>query len=280
MHVEGCTYKSLHRRTVAGIQNKVIKQGRRSAVSRVFHSKNDKDAIAAWRQDLIRILQIFNVRSVDSVRQPLRNRSSDGAVDGYPRDRCGYPSERHVGRPGRFQRSNGIGECGPLLTNNGMLIVSQSQTGLVVANVEIPYAERCIVSPWENYLRRRLGPVSDGTNSSKRSLVSLNSSSPPPLSVLGESGRHRLPSPSFITIASRTDLAIIVDSLLRSIPGFACSLPCPPLQSFWCRDREPRGSDSPPTLPFLPGYTHRSRQRRVRSRSSGTGCPRYIFGGG
>ena len=51
-----------------------IEQGERSAVSQVLHSKNDKDAIAAWRQDLNRILQIFNVRSVNPVWQSLRNR--------------------------------------------------------------------------------------------------------------------------------------------------------------------------------------------------------------
>ena len=54
-------------RTVAEIQGKVVKQGKRNPVSRMFHSKNDKDAIAAWKQDLSRILHIFNVRSVSSV---------------------------------------------------------------------------------------------------------------------------------------------------------------------------------------------------------------------
>jgi hypothetical protein len=43
---------------------KVVKNSKRNPVSRLFRAKNDEDAIAAWRQDLNRILHIFNVRSV------------------------------------------------------------------------------------------------------------------------------------------------------------------------------------------------------------------------
>ena len=66
-----CTHRSVNRRTVAGIQNNVIKRGQRSVVSRVFHSKTDKDAIAAWRQDLNRILQVFTVRPINRIWQSL-----------------------------------------------------------------------------------------------------------------------------------------------------------------------------------------------------------------
>jgi hypothetical protein len=38
-----------------------VKKDKRHTVSRLFHAKGDKDAIANWRQDLNRILQIFNV---------------------------------------------------------------------------------------------------------------------------------------------------------------------------------------------------------------------------
>ena len=51
-------------RTVAEIQDKVIKQSGRNAASRLFHAKNDKETIAAWKLDLNRILHVFNVRSV------------------------------------------------------------------------------------------------------------------------------------------------------------------------------------------------------------------------
>jgi hypothetical protein len=36
-------------------------------ISRHFHAKNDKERIAAWRLDLVRILNVFNVRSIVSV---------------------------------------------------------------------------------------------------------------------------------------------------------------------------------------------------------------------
>jgi hypothetical protein len=58
--------RCLNRRTLAEIQGKVVKRGKRNHVSRLFHAKNDKEAIAAWRQDLNKILHIFNVRSVGS----------------------------------------------------------------------------------------------------------------------------------------------------------------------------------------------------------------------
>ena len=64
-------YKALNRRTVAEMQRKVIKWGKRNTVFRPFHLKDDKDAIAAWGLDLIRILHVFNVGSVTFVLQSL-----------------------------------------------------------------------------------------------------------------------------------------------------------------------------------------------------------------
>jgi hypothetical protein len=49
-----------------GIQNRVAKQGKRSAVIRLIIVKDDKDKIAAWKQDLLRVLQVLNVRSIGS----------------------------------------------------------------------------------------------------------------------------------------------------------------------------------------------------------------------
>lgn len=54
-------------RTVACIQKNVVKQSNRNAVSRLLRANNDKEAIAAWRQDLTRVLHVFNVRSVSSI---------------------------------------------------------------------------------------------------------------------------------------------------------------------------------------------------------------------
>ena len=50
--------------TVAAIQKKTAKDGKRNMASRIIHKKDDKDMIAGWKRDLDRILQIFHVRSV------------------------------------------------------------------------------------------------------------------------------------------------------------------------------------------------------------------------
>ena len=39
----------------------IEKQGRRNVVSRYLHARNDKEKIAAWKLDLNRLLQVFNV---------------------------------------------------------------------------------------------------------------------------------------------------------------------------------------------------------------------------
>ena len=59
-------YHDLDRRTVADIQQKVMKRSGRHGVSRFFHSRDDKDAIAAWKSDLNWILRVFDVRSTSS----------------------------------------------------------------------------------------------------------------------------------------------------------------------------------------------------------------------
>jgi hypothetical protein len=58
------TDKTLDRSTLAEIQRKIIRKGKRNAVTRLLHAKNDKETIAAWKLDLNKILLIFNVRSV------------------------------------------------------------------------------------------------------------------------------------------------------------------------------------------------------------------------
>ena len=61
------TYRHLNRRTLTGIQKKVVKQGKRNVVSRFILAKSDKEKIATWKQDLIRVLHVFNVRAIDPV---------------------------------------------------------------------------------------------------------------------------------------------------------------------------------------------------------------------
>ena len=58
------TDSALDCRTVAEIQKKVVKRSGRNAISRLFHAKNDKESIAAWKLDLNRTLHVFNVCSV------------------------------------------------------------------------------------------------------------------------------------------------------------------------------------------------------------------------
>jgi len=61
------THHALNRRTVAGIQKKIIEKRGRHLLSRILHAKNDKEAIPAWKLDLNRILHIFNVCPVITV---------------------------------------------------------------------------------------------------------------------------------------------------------------------------------------------------------------------
>jgi hypothetical protein len=55
---------AIDRRAVTGVQRRVDKRGKRSVVVRFMLVKGDKDKIAAWNRDLVRILHVFNVRSI------------------------------------------------------------------------------------------------------------------------------------------------------------------------------------------------------------------------
>ena len=58
---------AIGRRSVVEMQRNVNKQVKQNAVARFFLAKGDKDKIAGWNQDLVRILHVFNVRSLGSV---------------------------------------------------------------------------------------------------------------------------------------------------------------------------------------------------------------------
>ena len=53
-------------RTVAEIQRSVTKQSKQNALSRLLHAKNNKEKVAAWKSDLDKLLQVFQVCSVAS----------------------------------------------------------------------------------------------------------------------------------------------------------------------------------------------------------------------
>ena len=57
-------YYRMDRRTITEIQGEVLKQGGRRRISRFLHSRDDKDAVAAWKSDLNGLLHLFNVCSV------------------------------------------------------------------------------------------------------------------------------------------------------------------------------------------------------------------------
>jgi hypothetical protein len=61
---EHFTNETHDRSTLAEIRRKIIKMDKRNTVSRLIHTKSDKETIAAWKADLSKILLVFNVRSV------------------------------------------------------------------------------------------------------------------------------------------------------------------------------------------------------------------------
>jgi hypothetical protein len=65
------TDDALDRSTLADIQRKIIKKGKRNAISRLVHAKNDKEMISTWKSDLSKILLVFTVRSVVQVARLL-----------------------------------------------------------------------------------------------------------------------------------------------------------------------------------------------------------------
>ena len=66
------TYQPFDHRTVSEVQKNITeRRGKRRVISRRLHAKDDKEAIAAWKLDLDKILHTFNVRSTTSVRPSL-----------------------------------------------------------------------------------------------------------------------------------------------------------------------------------------------------------------
>jgi hypothetical protein len=61
------TYRCIDRRSVGEMRRKVDRRGKRNVVFRSILAKRDKEEIAAWNQDLVRILHVFNVRSIGPV---------------------------------------------------------------------------------------------------------------------------------------------------------------------------------------------------------------------
>jgi len=60
------------------IQRHIIERGKRNAISRRHHVKDEKEAIVGWRSDLDEILRVFNVCSVIFVLRSTANFSLPG----------------------------------------------------------------------------------------------------------------------------------------------------------------------------------------------------------
>jgi len=58
-------------RTMDEAQRHIIERSKRNAISRRYHAKEDKEAIATWKLDLNGVLGVFNVCSATSARRLL-----------------------------------------------------------------------------------------------------------------------------------------------------------------------------------------------------------------
>jgi len=67
MRMPGYVLIRLSSRTAEEIQGNIIERGKRNAISRRYHAKDDKEAITTWTLDLNRIRRVFDVRSVTPV---------------------------------------------------------------------------------------------------------------------------------------------------------------------------------------------------------------------
>jgi hypothetical protein len=60
----------VNHRSMVEMQRNVEKQGKRNGFIRFILAKGDKDKIAAWNQELFRLLHVFNVSSIGSIDDP------------------------------------------------------------------------------------------------------------------------------------------------------------------------------------------------------------------
>lgn len=66
MRVPGDILTNPPTRTVTEVQKHIVERGKRNAISRRYHAKDDKEAIATWRLEFNRILHVFHVRPITS----------------------------------------------------------------------------------------------------------------------------------------------------------------------------------------------------------------------
>ena len=156
-----------NRSAVAEIQRNLIKQGERNSISRHLHAKSDKETIAGWRSDLNRILHVFNVRLVTSVRPRLTLHlqtelaiNTSVAVSDIRHD----VSEIHrtvVGsRKASDDKNQSVGgACTPSVDLT--LTASQTRARSAISNTMMSTAYFPTAAPLVNLLPQHREPVSD-----------------------------------------------------------------------------------------------------------------------
>jgi len=65
--MSGHVLTKLSSRAADEIQRNIIERNKRNVISRRYHAKDDKEAIATWRLDFNRIRRVFDVRPVTPV---------------------------------------------------------------------------------------------------------------------------------------------------------------------------------------------------------------------
>ena len=252
LHVEQLTHEGPDRRTVAEMQRKAIKQGKRNAASRLFHAKLDKDTIAGWKQDLNKILQISNVRLIVLVLQlqlelPLQ-------TELLMNNNLMLLDTRRNAAEGQEGTDNGNQSVSPKLSSHQRLDPDgfQGQAGSVV--VDVGGQQPCVCSVPLGELPPPSPRACFGRDELFDKLVSFAENLEPIALIVQEESKKPLsPSLPFTTTASRTDLATTAVHPLRSVPGHTRSFPRPALQGHWRRNRKPRGPDTLTAPPFISG---------------------------
>ena len=201
-------YCAIDCRTVAQIQRSIVTLGKRNPISRTFHARNDKHTIAAWMSDLDRILQVFQVRSTVPSLPPLLTTHSQTelalhthvAVSDVRHD---VASTREIVSDIRRTLVKGqerTDSRDQTVSNHCVLSIvvdpynfldSGQVCDLNCANRSGPL--HLNVAYLENHLPLRRGPVSDGMNWLRGSLVSPKASLQSPSSERVGLGKRPCP---------------------------------------------------------------------------------------
>ena len=87
-------------RTAAETQ-RAVKRDEPSKLDEILRLKTDGEDIITWKRDITEVLQIFDVRSINSVAHPWLSRPLSDRISNQPLpDGCGY-SSKHAGEAER-----------------------------------------------------------------------------------------------------------------------------------------------------------------------------------